>query len=253
MKVCVLSSGSKGNCSYIKTKNHHILIDIGNSCAYVERSLRQIGVEPNLIDIVLITHAHIDHVAGLRVFEKKYHPKVISTFKILNEANLSLNDIYEIRKELKIESLIISSIKTSHDVDDSNGYIIEEDDSSCVYITDTGYINERYFDKLYNKNLYIFESNHDPEKLMNNPKYPHHTKIRILSDKGHLSNKDSAYYLSKFIGPDTKEVVLAHLSCENNTEDLAIETLKNELEKKNIIFDNIVVAHQNLLTEVYEI
>lgn len=253
MQVCVLSSGSKGNCSYIKTSNHHILIDIGNSCAYVERSLRQIGVEPNLIDIILITHAHVDHVAGLRVFEKKYHPKVISTLKILNEAKLNISDIYEIEKELKIENLIISSIKTSHDVEDSNGYIIEENDSSCVYITDTGYINEKYFEKLYNKNLYIFESNHDPEKLMNNPKYPHHTKIRILSDKGHLSNKDSSYYLSKFIGPDTKEVVLAHLSVENNTEQLAISTLKNALDKNNIDFKNIVVAHQNLLTEVYEI
>ena len=253
MQVCVLSSGSKGNCSYIKTEKHHILIDIGNSCAYVERSLRQIGVEPSLIDMILITHAHVDHIAGLRVFEKKYHPKVVSTLKILNEANLEFSDIYEIKRELKMDNLTISAIKTSHDVDDSNGYVIEENTSSCVYITDTGYINERYFDRLYNKNMYIFESNHDPHMLMNNPKYPHHTKIRILSDKGHLSNKDSAYYLSKFIGPDTKKIVLAHLSEENNTETLALTTLKRELKKKDIKFKNIVVARQNLLTEVYEV
>ena len=72
MRVCVLSSGSKGNCSYIETKRHKILIDIGNSSAYVERSLRSIGVEPNEIDMILITHAHVDHIAGLRVFSKKY-------------------------------------------------------------------------------------------------------------------------------------------------------------------------------------
>ena len=76
MRVCVLSSGSKGNCSYIETSNHKILIDIGNSSAYVERSLKSIGVEPKEIDMVLISHAHVDHIAGLRVFSKKYNPKV---------------------------------------------------------------------------------------------------------------------------------------------------------------------------------
>lgn len=253
MKVCVLSSGSKGNCSFIKTKNYNVLIDIGNSCAYVERSLRNIGVEPKDIDIILITHAHIDHVAGLRVFSKKYSPKIFLTEKILKEINLPLNNVYEIGKELKLDNIIINSIKTSHDTEDSNGYIIEEDNSSCVYITDTGYINERYFKKLYNKNIYIFESNHDPEKLMNNVHYPHHTKIRILSDKGHLSNNDSAYYMSKFIGPNTKQIVLAHLSEQNNTEELAMSTLKMELFKKNIRFNNIVVARQNEISEVYTV
>ena len=72
------------------------------------------------------------------------------------------------------------------------------------------------FEYIKNKNLYVFESNHDIEKLMNNPKYPHHTKIRILSDKGHLSNKDSAYYLSRLIGDNTKYVILAHISEQNN-------------------------------------
>lgn len=253
MQVCVLSSGSKGNCTYIKTSNHNILIDIGNSCAYVERSLKEIGVEPKDIDMVLITHAHIDHVAGLKVFVKKYNPIIISTLKIIEEAKVILNNIYEIEKELLLEDISIQAIKTSHDTEDSNGYIVEDKNSSCVYITDTGYINERYFKKLYNKNIYIFESNHDVEKLMANPKYPHHTKIRILSDKGHLSNKDSAYYLSRFIGPDTKEIVLAHLSLENNSDELALNVLRNELEKKSINFSNITVAHQNILTKVYEV
>ena len=104
-----------------------------------------------------------------------------------------------------------------------------------------------------NKNIYVFESNHDVEKLMNNPKYPHHTKIRILSDKGHLSNKDSAYYLSKLIGDNTKHIILAHLSEQNNTEGLALSTLKETLERKNINFKNIRKARQNEMTELIEI
>jgi len=122
-----------------------------------------------------------------------------------------------------------------------------------VYITDTGYISERIFKDIENKELYVFESNHDVEMLMNNPKYPHHTKIRILSDKGHLSNKDSAYYLSKIIGSKTKHIILAHLSEQNNKEELALEVLNETLKRKQIDFKNIYIAKQNEKTELFNI
>ena len=253
MKVSVLSSGSKGNCTYIETKNHKILIDIGTSSLYVEKSLNSIGVNPKDIDIILITHAHIDHVNGLRVFTKKYNPQVYISDKILKESNLRIENISN-EENILIESDIkIRSIKLSHDVTDIKGYVIEEDTDSMVYITDTGYINENNFEYIKNKNLYVFESNHDVEKLMNNPKYPHNTKIRILSDKGHLSNKDSAYYLSKLIGNNTHYIILAHLSEKNNTEELALSTIKETFERKNIYFQNILVARQNEMTELMEV
>lgn len=253
MKVSVLSSGSKGNCTYIETINHKILIDIGTSTLYVEKSLKSIGVDPSDIDIILITHAHIDHVNGLKVFCKKYNPLVYISDKILKESNLKIENVSN-EEEIIINSDVkIRSIRLSHDVTDIKGYVIEEDDNSVVYITDTGYINENNFKYIKNKNIYIFESNHDIEKLMNNPKYPHHTKIRILSDKGHLSNKDSAYYLSKLIGDNTHHIILAHLSEQNNTEELALSTLKQTLERKNIDFKNIIVARQNEMTELMEV
>lgn len=253
MKVSVLSSGSRGNCTYVETINHKILIDIGTSSLYVEKSLNSIGVNPKDIDIILITHAHIDHVGGLRVFTKKYNPQVYISDKILRESNLKIENISN-EENILIESDIkIRSIKLSHDVTDIKGYVIEEDNDSMVYITDTGYINENNFKYIKNKNLYVFESNHDVEKLMNNPKYPHHTKIRILSDKGHLSNKDSAYYLSKLIGDNTHYIILAHLSEQNNTEELALSTLKETFERKNIDFKNIRIARQNEMTELMEV
>lgn len=253
MKISVLSSGSKGNCTYIETSNHKILIDIGTSTLYVEKSLKSIGIDPSEIDIILVTHAHIDHVGGLRVFTKKYHPLVYISDKILKEANLNIENVsneecIDINSDIKIKS-----IRLSHDVTDIKGYIIEEGNSSMVYITDTGYINEKNFNDIVNKNLYVFESNHDVEKLMNNPRYPHHTKIRILSDKGHLSNKDSAYYLSRLIGNNTKYVILAHLSEQNNTEELALDTLNETLKRRNIGFNNITVARQNEMTELFKV
>ena len=253
MKVSVLSSGSKGNCTYVETNNHKILIDIGTSCLYVEKSLKSIGVNPEDIDIVLVTHAHIDHVAGIKVFSKKYNPLIYISEKILKESNLKIENISS-EEEINIDSDIkIKSIRLSHDVTDIKGYVIEEKNGSIVYITDTGYISENNFEYIKNKNLYVFESNHDIEKLMNNPNYPHHTKIRILSDKGHLSNKDSAYYLSRLIGDSTKYVILAHISEQNNTEELALETLKDTLERKNIEFNNIMIARQNEMTELIEL
>lgn len=249
MKVCVLSSGSKGNSTYVETTKHKILIDIGTSCLYAEKKLKEIGVEPDSIDIVLITHAHVDHVAGLKVFCKKYNPTVYISDAIQNEAKLSIQNVINDTAIDINDGVTIKSITLSHDVSDIKGYLIEENKSSMVYITDTGYISEKTFDNIINKKLYVFESNHDVEMLMNNSKYPHHTKIRILSDKGHLSNKDSAYYLSKLIGSETKYVVLAHISEQNNTEELALEAFK----KKNINFKDVVVAKQNQITELYEI
>lgn len=253
MKVSVLSSGSKGNCTYVETINHKILIDIGTSSLYVEKCLKSIGVNPEEIDIILITHAHIDHVNGLRVFTKKYKPLVYISDKILKEANLNIENVSGDENIDINNDIIIKSFKLSHDVTDIKGYVIEEEQDSMVYITDTGYINEKNFQFIKNKNLYVFESNHDVEKLMNNSKYPHHTKIRILSDKGHLSNKDSAYYLTKLIGNNTHHIILAHLSEQNNTEELALSTLREALKKKNIDFKNIKVARQNEMTELIEV
>ena len=253
MIVCNLSSGSKGNCTYVQTKKHKILIDIGNSCLYVEKKLKEIGVEPKDIDLVLITHAHVDHVSGVRVFCKKHNPQIYISDKIIKEANLDKHLLNRLDMLERIEDIKITELELSHDVDDIKGYIIEENTSSMVYITDTGYINEKHFKKLKNKNIYVFESNHDVEMLMNNEKYPHTTKIRILSDKGHLSNKDSAYYLSKLIGDDTKVILLSHLSEQNNKEELAISTLIETLNRKNIKHPEILTAKQNIPSKVFKV
>lgn len=248
MKVIVLSSGSKGNTTYIETKETKILIDAGNTCKYILEKLEEYQIEPASIDAIFITHTHSDHIKGLPVLLKKINPCVYITERMYPHLDYLENYQFIDKETISIKDMSIEIIKTSHDTEDSVGYIINEDDKSIVYITDTGYINQKYFDTLKNKDIYIMESNHDIE-MLNNSSYPFATRQRILSDKGHLSNYDSAKYLSKFIGERTKYILLAHLSEENNTEELAYNTLIERLEQEQIKVDNIIIASQNKETE----
>ena len=248
MRVKVLSSGSKGNTTYIECDNTKILIDVGNSCKYVVNKLKEFGIDGKDIDAVLITHTHSDHIKGLKVFANKFNPLIYVTKEMLSD--LGYIDNYKVinNSSFKIKDIQINVIKTSHDAPGSVGYIITGNDKSIVYITDTGYINNKYFDMLKNKEVYIMESNHDIE-MLNNGSYPFRLRQRILSDKGHLSNYDSSRYISSFIGNKTRCVVLAHLSEENNTEDLAYNTLMERLNDNNQSVDKIIIAKQDEDTE----
>lgn len=240
MKVKVLASGSKGNVTFIEKDDTRILIDIGMNAKYIEEKLKEMDVNPKSIDAILITHTHKDHITGLKTFVKRYNTPVYVSAKM---KDVDVDTKRYIRKEMTVKDINVKVIQTSHDVP-SYGYIIED---SLVYITDTGYINEKYFDMLRDKKIYVMESNHDIEKLMEGP-YPYHLKQRILSDKGHLSNEMSSEYLSKLIGKNTKYVVLAHLSETNNEETIAI----NEFKKRNNV-DNLIAARQNEPTELIEV
>lgn len=249
MKVCILGSGSSGNCTYVETEKTKLLIDVGFSYGSIKNSLSEIGVNIEDITIIFITHTHTDHVKGISTFLKKSNPDIYITKKMLQEIDLPLSNVKFINEEIVIEDLKVIPIKTSHDVCDSNGYILESKNKSLVYITDTGYINRKYFSKLKNRNIYVFESNHDVEMLMdcNRPIYK---KLRILGDKGHLSNKDSAYYLSKLVTDNTKVVVLAHISRENNTKEKILNEFKNVFKNK---MPNLVLAQAKEKTKVFEI
>ena len=255
MKVCVLSSGSKGNSCFVETDETKILIDVGTTTQYIVNELEKLGVKPDDIDAVLITHAHVDHIHGLKTFIRKYNPIIYVTEKLLGILEEQVGkfryELYQDREAI-IKDIRINTIRTSHDAGEQMGFIIKNKSKSMVYITDTGYINSRYYEELSNRNLYVLESNHDVLMLKNGP-YPYFLQQRVISDKGHLSNKQASNYLCKFIGKDTKKIVFAHLSENNNTEEKVLETFKETLEENNMKFNNIIIARQNEPTEVIEI
>lgn len=251
MKFSVLASGSTGNVTYIETAHTRFLIDIGMSSLYVETKLKEIDVDPDKIDAIIITHTHVDHIGGLKVFVKKHKPIVYLTQKMYDEVSDFINEYIIIDDKFTFGDVLVTPFSLSHDAPETNGYLVESNNKSLVYITDTGYLNQKHFPLIQNKNIYIMESNHDVKMLMEG-KYQYHLKQRILSDRGHLSNPDSAYYLSKMIGNNTKYIVLAHLSKENNTEEIAHDTLIKMLEKYEFNIETDV-AKPNCRTDLREI
>ena len=255
MKVCVLSSGSKGNSTLVITDKVKILIDLGTTTSYVEAALNNLNVDVKEISHILITHSHVDHIKGLKVFIKRYNPVILVTEDMKNVLEKELGNFryeyYEDKKAI-IGDLTVNVIKTSHDAEESIGFVLTNNNSSMVYITDTGYINQKYFKILSNNNLYVLESNHDIKMLMDGP-YPYYLQQRVRGDKGHLSNKQASDYLCKFIGDNTRKIVFAHISEHNNSYEKVIETFNEELSKNDMKFDEIIIAHQNEKTELIEV
>ena len=251
MKFKVLASGSKGNCTVIISDEAKIIIDMGISYQTLKKSLEEDSLSLNDFTGILITHCHKDHTNGLASLVKHTRLKVYIPIKMYDSLKelISRDDCIFIEDNFKINDLKIELIHTSHDAPASVGYIIENNNKSLVYVTDTGYINRKYLTKMLKKECYIIESNHDEKMLMDGP-YPRFLKERVISDKGHLSNTTTAKYLQKIIGNNTKMIVLAHLSEMNNTEELAYNTTKELLSDKSI---EILVARQHESTAIIEV
>lgn len=245
IKFCVLASGSKGNCTYIELGNHKYLIDIGVNFLHASKKLEEIGVMPDEIEGIFITHVHEDHILGLKRFLNVVNPKIYLSKKIYDGLSMNIENYELLEEDIVIDDILVESIRLSHDTDECKGYIFNRNGKSLVYITDTGYINHKYFKKLTDRTAYIIESNHDVDMLMNG-KRPYHLKMRVVGDSGHISNKDCLYYLKNFTTKNTKNIVLAHISQDNNTPELALKNIKDNIE-----VENICVAEQNSISEVF--
>lgn len=234
-RFCPLFSSSSGNSIYIGNSDGGILVDIGKSARQTEIALFNIGVDPDSIKAIFVTHEHYDHISGVRVFAAKHHCKVYATKGTLSalEANGIINGkfSYEEISECGNEagSLLITPFKTSHDSAESCGYKIDCSDSRKIAIaTDLGEMTDEVINSIKGCDLVLLESNHDVMMLQNGP-YPYPLKQRILGKRGHLSNECCAETAVKLIESGTTRLFLGHLSAENNLPALAFQTTYSAL------------------------
>lgn len=249
MLAYILFSGSSGNCTYIKSKKTEILIDAGRSERAIELALNSIGSSLKSISHIFITHEHCDHVGGLEVISKKHNIPVHITYPsydklVMDKSYLKRSALrHEVEYSITEGELSISSFRIPHDSAQNVGYVITDGSVSLGYATDIGHVTEEIAYALRKCKYVVLEANHDIEMLKNG-NYPPHLKERILSQDGHLSNKNSARFACYLAENGTEYLTLAHLSRENNTEELAKNTVLELLKNNNLSLD-VEVAGQN--------
>lgn len=235
-RFCPLFSGSSGNAMYFGGGGGGILIDVGMSAKKTARALQDMEIDPAGLGGILITHEHVDHVRGLRVFASRYRLKVYAsagTLGALEEQNLLCPGIEAAvipAGGIELAGMYITPFHTSHDCREGFGYSIRMSDGrTAALATDLGYISEEVRAAVYGHDLVVIESNHDV-RMLENGRYPYPLKRRILSPKGHLSNEGCACELPALLQSGATRFVLAHLSRENNLPGLAYQTALAELK-----------------------
>ena len=226
MQFSTLASSSSGNSTLISHGSHHILIDAGISCRRILAALATLDADPVGLDGVLITHDHDDHISGLASLCRKTGVPVYASrgaaegiLARFPDAGISIRMISP-EVSFDIGPFTVRAFHTSHDAKESVGYRLSADGRSMALATDLGCVTDEILQALSGVDSAILEANHDPDMLKYGP-YPSVLKKRIASDRGHLSNRICGRLAGILYENGTRTFVLAHLSHENNTPELA--------------------------------
>ena len=237
LELCSIASGSSGNCICVGSDNHHVLIDAGISGKRIENGLNEVDLKSQDMDGILVTHEHLDHIAGLGVMARRYGLPMYATAgtieAIKNTPSVGKIDpelFHEIvpQEDFVIGDLTITPIHISHDAADPVAYRIKKENRTFAVVTDLGNYDDEIVQQLQGLDTLLLEANHDIHMLEVGG-YPYYLKQRILGDRGHLSNELSGQLLCDILHDNLKHIMLGHLSRENNYAKLAYETVKLEV------------------------
>jgi phosphoribosyl 1,2-cyclic phosphodiesterase len=233
-EYCVLGSGSGGNSIAFWDGETAFLIDAGFSCKEIARRLNLAGIDAKEIDAIFISHEHVDHARGARVFGRRFGPRVYCTPTVdtwmYSRYGLEAAPELEPGEQFELNGFKLKPFEVPHDASQTVGFVVNHGRKKVSVATDLGHMSSKVRIKFRNCDAIILESNHDVQMLKEGP-YPVYLKKRILSDRGHLSNAESAASLATVISERTKHVTLAHLSRENNTPAVALKEAKKHLSQ----------------------
>lgn len=237
MRVCSIASGSSGNCIYVGNDKHHILIDAGISRKRIVDGLSFIGIAPEMLDAIFVTHEHLDHISGIPMMMKMFGTPVFATGGTLNElcrrdrqGVIEKSRLYQLYADepVAVGNFHITPFAMSHDAAEPVCYTVECGGKKFGMATDLGVYDSYIEEHLDRSDLLLLEANHDIS-MLEAGKYPYSLKCRILGEQGHLSNEASGRLLCRLIHGKLRHVFLAHLSKENNYPQLAYQAVKCQI------------------------
>lgn len=261
LKFCSLYSGSSGNCLYVSSKNTKILVDCGTSCKKICEGLASINSSIEDIDAILVTHEHSDHVQGLGLVSKKFNIPVyanLETWNAMEKQKEKIDErnvnVFENDSDFSLNELTIHPFSTPHDAANPCGFNIHNGKRKLSIATDLGHMDNDIFKELIHSSFVLLESNYEPE-MLNASRYPFHLKQRIKGPYGHLSNETAGKTIAALMKKDLKQVMLGHLSKENNVPELAYQTVVEQLMRNNSDINTISlsVANRNAPGKIIEV
>lgn len=223
IEICVLASGSDGNATYVRSGETALLIDCGLPARELRRRMGIASCEAHLIEAILLTHEHADHVRGAGPLSRALGVSVFATAGTAGAGSLAGTACSVIAPGVKFEQgpFTVSPFSLPHSASEPVGYVISDGSSRLGYATDIGSIRLDLLAALDSCDALILESNHDPDMLAHGP-YPAFLKKWIRGPSGHLSNEDTAVVIEAVAHGGLKHLVLAHLSKVNNSPELSV-------------------------------
>ena len=265
MRMMTLASWSSGNCIYIGSENTHILIDAGITRKKIIEGLAKVNIKISEISAIFVTHEHSDHAKGIGVLSRNDEipiyctngtKKGIYNLGGIGELNETLLHTVVADNDYVVGDLSIHSFTVSHDAKEPVAYTVSCGDKKVGIVTDLGCYNNYIIQNMQGCHSMLVEANHDIN-LLQVGSYPYYLKQRILSDKGHLSNELSGKLIDAILHSDVDNIILGHLSKENNYDKLAFETVKCEIDLSSSKYQskdfNISVASRTTPSSVVEI
>lgn len=256
MQVCALASGSSGNCFYVGNGKDSVLIDAGISAKQICARMQQRGLQPEKVKGIFVTHEHSDHIRGVDVFARCFRVPVFATRKTAQACFLcddeALIRVIRNTEEVTLFGMCIEAFGKFHDAADPVSYTITHGKKRVSVITDAGHACKRVQEHVSEADFLFLESNHD-ERMLREGDYPEELKAWILSDTGHLSNRQAGLCVLEYASSRLRTVVLSHISENNNTPQLALKTFLKLVKERSDLTLDVSLSVREEATEVWKV
>jgi phosphoribosyl 1,2-cyclic phosphodiesterase len=233
--LTILGSGSAGNCALVQTGQCRLLVDAGLSARQIVARLEGLGVAPESLDGILLTHEHGDHTRALEIFCKKFavpvycNPLTAETLRRGESAGNKDWRLFATGSDFSVKDIAAQTFPVPHDAVDPVGFVLHGGGASLGFLTDLGHATKLVYERVRPAQTLVIETNHDEKMLQNDTRRPWSVKQRIMSRHGHLSNSAAADVISEMRGHGLERVILCHLSRDCNSPEVAVATVQSKL------------------------